>query len=142
MVTRASDEPHIPSDIHHWMSSLESQIATAHGGLTKLSTDVTDMRLVMARMDGRSGSLSSGTARWLAGLTLAAVAQVGAALYWGGEVRALLKVTSSDASRSLSLIEEHLRASGMLVERVSVIERRNVIADQNWARLSAKGMLK
>ena len=170
MSARASDEPHVPPDVHHWLSALESQITTAQGGLAKLSVDITDMRLAVARLEGKAGSLSTGTARWLAGLTMAAVAQVGAALYWGGEVRTLLEATSANAGRSLSLIEDHLRTAGpfragverwqrelddmkiqmaecmqnraTLSERVTAIERRNVLADANWARLSAKGMLK
>ena len=170
MSTRATDEPHVPSDVHHWLSRLESEISSAHGGLSKLSTDITDMRLAVARLEGKAGSLSTGTARWLAGLTMAAVAQVGAALYWGGEVRTLLEATSANAGRSLSLIEDHIRTAGpfragverwqrelddiklqmaecmqnraTVSERVTAIERRNLIADQNWARLAARGLLK
>jgi hypothetical protein len=138
--------------VHHWLSRLESEISTAHGGLTKLSTDITDMRLAVARLEGRAGSLSSGTARWLAGLTIAAVAQVGAALYWGGEVRTLLEATAENASHSLSLIEEHQRKCSERVStlelkaqknelRIETIEKRNLIADKNWEIVRNRGLL-
>jgi hypothetical protein len=168
-MTRESDEPEVPSGVHHWLTKLDQEMGGLRTGLTDLTHDVNELRVMQAQYAASAGRPSYGTIIALAGVFVALLLQTGAGMYWGGALKQQVDRLSGDYATVRELIDLHVSTAGPFragvqqwqedqrrcSERVSTlemkaqknelrienIEKRNSIADKNWDVMRNRGLL-
>lgn len=104
-MTRATDDPSVPADLHHRLDVYEREVAQMRGSLNELSMQVSDLRVTVATALSKRVQLPGWANALLSGLLGIALLQGGGAIWWGSSITRQVDQLGKDASRLTTVME-------------------------------------